>query len=211
MKLKNIQLVKNYVNIGFKLFKKGVNYSEYKITNIQYFQDSIFFFNQAEKLIKDIKYSYEAGPEEWTNILKGQSMINFYKFKTKKITKEVYEKNDNKIQNQLKDYTKSDQKDISINLSSIKDIDNLYDKCKSLNDYEPFLEDIIKNLPSNGENKTDLNLNEYQKDKVKVLKKFRKYLNPKYWPNSTDEDKEKLKKVTRYSAFINNILQKFEE
>ena len=141
--------VKNYVNIGFKLFKKGVNFDEYKITNIQYFQDSIFFFNQAKKLIKDIKYSYEAGPEEWTNILKGESMINFYNFKTKRITPKIYKKNDDEIQKQLKDYNKGEQKNTSINLSTIKDIDNLYDKCKPLNDYKPFLEDIIKNLPSN--------------------------------------------------------------
>ena len=40
---------------------------------------------------------------------------------------------------------------------------------------------------------------------------FRNYLNPKHWPNSTDEEKEKLKKVIRYSAYINNILQKLEE
>ena len=139
-------------------------------------------------------------------------MINFYKFKTNRITKEVYEKNDNKIQNQLKDYdNKDEQKNFLINLFTIKDIDNLYDKCKSLNDYKPFLENIIKNLPSNGENKIDINLNEYQKDKVEILNKFRKYLNPIYWPNSTDEEKEKLKLVTRYSAYINNILQKFEE
>ena len=124
---------------------------------------------------------------------------------------EVYEKNDKKIQDKLKDYNKGDQKNNLINLSTIKDIDNLYDKCKNLNDYKPFLENIIKNLPSNGENKIDINLNEYQNNKVEVLKKFRKYLNPKRWPNSTDEEKEKFKKVTRYSFYINNILQRFEE
>ena len=138
-------------------------------------------------------------------------MINFYNFKTKRIPKEIYEKNDNIIQNQLKDYNKVDQKNTSINLSTIKEIDNLYDNCKSRKNYKPFLENIIKNLPSNGENKIDINLNEYQKDKVEILNKFRKYLNPIYWPNSTDEEKEKLKLVTRYSAYINNILQKFEE
>ena len=198
--------VKNFVDIGFKLFKKSVKYDEYKITNFQYFQDAIFFFNQAEKLINDIKYSYEAGPEEWTNILKGQSMINFYKFKTKRITKEVYEKNDNKIQNQLKDYNKTD-----LNLSTIRDIDNLYDNCKSRKNYKPFYENIINNLPSNEGKKIDINLNECQKNEIDALYKFRKYLNPKHWANSTEEEKEKLKKVTRYSAYINNILQKFEE
>ncbi len=138
-------------------------------------------------------------------------MINFYKFKTKRIRIEEYKKNDNEIQNQLKDYNKGVQKNTLINLSSIRDIDDLYDKCKSLNDYKPFLENIIKNLPSNGENKIDINLNEYQKDKVEVLKKIRIYLNPKKWPNSTDEEKEKFKKVIRYSAYINNLLQKYED
>ena len=204
--------VKNFVDIGFKYFKKSANYSKYEITNYQYFQDSIFFFNLAEKLIKDIKYSYEAGPEEWTNILKGKSMINFYKFKTGRIKEEVYKKNDDEIQNQLKDYNKSDQKNTSINLSTIKEIDNLYDNCKSRKNFKPFLENIINNLPSNGENKIDKNLlNEYQKNEVDVLWKFKKYLNPKKWPNSNDEEQEKLKKVTRYSAYINNIMQKFEE
>ena len=156
--------VKNFVDIGFKLFKKSVKFDEYKITDFRFFQDAIFFFNQAEKLIKDIKYSYEAGPEEWTNILKGQSMINFYKFKTNRITKEVYEKNDNKIQNQLKDYNKTD-----LNLSTIRDIDNLYDNCKSRKNYKLFYENIINNLPSNEGKKIDINLNECQKNEVDTL------------------------------------------
>ena len=128
-------------------------------------------------------------------------MIKFYKFKKKRITKEVYEKNDNKIQNQLKDYNKTD-----LNLSTIRDIDNLYDNCKSRKNYKLFYENIINNLPSNEGKKIDINLNECQKNEVDTLYKFRKYLNPIYWPNSTDEEKEKLKLVTRYSAYINNII-----
>ena len=154
--------VKEFIKIGFSLFKLSVIFEKHIITNFQYFQDSIFFFNQAEQLISNIKYTYEAGPEEWTNILKGKSMINFFRYKTQRISKEEYIKNDNIISNQLKDYEKNEQKNPSINLSTIKDIDKLYDQCKNKNDFKPFLENIFKNLPSNGDNKININIDEYE-------------------------------------------------
>ena len=198
--------VKNYINIGYELYKKGVKNNV--LTKIRYFQDSIFFFDLAEKLLVDIKYKYEGGSSEWNKILNGKSMQNYVNYKNNKISKDVYEKNRKEILDKLKDYGDSDIN----NLKDIKTIDDLFDECGKNKNYKPFLENILNTLPLVNENrKMDKNIiAKYDNNKLDVLKKFQKYLNPVKWLNNTEEEKKIYDNVTRYSAYINNLLQLYD-